>query len=270
MTEPLYYLPIADEIQLFTAAWECRLPVLLRGPTGCGKTRFVEYMAQTLPRAESTTAAPSPRLITVACHEDLTGSDLVGRYLLHGDQTVWVDGPLTQAVRSGAVCYLDEIVEARKDTIVLIHPLTDHRRILPVDKLGQIFEAHPDFMLVISYNPAYQSASKDLKQSTRQRFVTIDFDYAPPDREAQVIAHEGGVSSAVALQLATLGAKVRHLKSSGLEEGVSTRLLIYAARLIQRGVPARRACDITVRRSLSDDADLQGAIAELVRAVFDA
>ncbi len=268
MTEPLYYLPIADEVELFTAAWECRLPVLLRGPTGCGKTRFVEYMSETLPRTSSA-AATSPRLITVACHEDLTGSDLVGRYLLHGDQTAWVDGPLTQAVRTGAVCYLDEIVEARKDTIVLIHPLTDHRRILPVDKLGQIFEAHPDFMLVISYNPAYQSVSKDLKQSTRQRFVTIDFDYAPPAQEAQVIAHEGGVTPEVALRLATLGQKVRHLRASGLEEGASTRLLIYAARLMQRGVPARRACDITVRRSLSDDADIQNAIGELVRASFD-
>lgn len=268
MTEPLYYLPIADEIQLFTAAWECRLPVLLRGPTGCGKTRFVEYMSQTLPRTANAGPAGA-RLITVACHEDLTGSDLVGRYLLHGDQTAWVDGPLTQAVRTGAVCYLDEIVEARKDTIVLIHPLTDHRRILPVDKLGQTFEAHPDFMLVISYNPAYQSVSKDLKQSTRQRFVTIDFDYAPPEQEALVIAHEGGVSAEVALRLATLGHKVRHLRASGLEEGASTRLLIYAARLMQRGVAARRACDITVRRSLSDDADIQNAIGELVRASFD-
>ena len=269
MTEPLYYLPIADEVQLFTAAWECRLPVLLRGPTGCGKTRFVEYMAETLPR-RAPAPSPGPRLITVACHEDLTGSDLVGRYLLHGDQTVWVDGPLTQSVRAGAVCYLDEIVEARKDTIVLIHPLTDHRRILPVDKLGQTLEAHPDFMLVISYNPAYQSVSKDLKQSTRQRFVTIDFDYAPPEQEARVIAHEGGVTPQVAERLALLGQKVRHLRASGLEEGVSTRLLIYAARLMQRGVSARRACDITVRRSLSDDEDLQGAIAEVVRAVFDA
>ncbi|HKU37211.1 MAG TPA: CbbQ/NirQ/NorQ/GpvN family protein [Polyangiales bacterium] len=264
MTAPLYYLPIADEVSVFTAAWECRLPVLLRGPTGCGKTRFVEYMAQTLPRTD----AGGTRLITVACHEDLTGSDLVGRYLLQGDQTLWVDGPLTQAVRHGAVCYLDEIVEARKDTIVVIHPLTDHRRILPIDKLGQIFEAHPDFMLVISYNPAYQSVSKDLKQSTRQRFVTIDFDYAPPEQEAQVIAHEGGVAPEVARGLALLGQKVRHLRASGLEEGVSTRLLIYAARLMQRGVAPRRACDITVRRSLTDDADLQGAITELIHAVF--
>jgi nitric oxide reductase NorQ protein len=262
-----YYLPIADEVAVFTAAWECRLPVLPRGPTGCGKTRFVEHMSQALPSQRSDSG---PRLITVACHEDLTGSDLVGRYLLQGDETLWVDGPLTQAVKSGAVCYLDEIVEARKDTIVLIHPLTDHRRILPVDKLGQILPAHPDFMLVISYNPAYQSVSKDLKQSTRQRFVTIDFDYAPRDREAQVIAHEGEVSSEVALSLAMLGEKVRHLKASGLEEGVSTRLLIYAARLIRSGVSARRACDVTVCRSLSDDVETQESISELVHAIFGA
>lgn len=271
VTDRLFYLPIADEIQLFTAAWECRLPVLLRGPTGCGKTRFVEYMAQTLPvTRDAAQERGAPRLVTVACHEDLTGSDLVGRYLLQGDETRWVDGPLTQAVKHGAVCYLDEVVEARKDTIVLIHPLTDHRRLLPIDKLGQIVPAHPDFMLVISYNPAYQSVSKDLKQSTRQRFVTIDFDYAPPEQEARVIAHEGGVPDEVALQLAKLGEKVRRLKAHGLEEGVSTRLLIYAARLMRSGVSARRACDVTVCRSLSDDADHQQAISELVRAMFAA
>lgn len=262
-----YYLPIADEVQVFTAAWECRLPVLLRGPTGCGKTRFVEYMAETLVGAQRP-PSDEPRLITVACHEDLTGSDLVGRFLLQGDETVFVDGPLTQAVKRGAVCYLDEIVEARKDTIVLIHPLTDHRRILPIDKLGQILAAHPDFMLVISYNPAYQSVSKDLKQSTRQRFVTIDFDYAPREQEAQVISHEGQIPLETALDLARLGERVRQLKASGLEEGVSTRLLIYAARLIRSGVAPRRACDVTVARSLSDDAESQRAITELVRAMF--
>lgn len=266
MSAPVYYLPVADEVALFQAAWECRLPVLLRGPTGCGKTRFVEHMAQTLPVAARSVDAP--RLITVACHEDLTGSDLVGRFLLQGDETVWVDGPLTQAVKHGAICYLDEVVEARKDTIVLIHPLTDHRRILPVDKLGKILDAHPDFLLVISYNPAYQSVSKDLKQSTRQRFVTIDFDYAPREQESQVIAHESGVPSELALALATLGQKVRHLKASGLEEGVSTRLLIYAAQLMQRGVTPRTACEATVTRSLTDDAESMTAISELVRALF--
>jgi nitric oxide reductase NorQ protein len=262
-TKP-YYLPIGDEVAVFTAAHRSRLPVLLKGPTGCGKTRFVEYMAWKLGGAE---AVPG-NLITVACHEDLTGSDLVGRYLIKGDETIWVDGPLTQAVRSGAVCYLDEIVEARKDTIVLIHPLTDHRRILPIDKRGEIIEAHPDFLLVISYNPGYQSVLKDLKHSTRQRFVTIDFDYPPRDKEAQVIAHESGTAMDVALGLATLGEKVRHLKASGLEEGVSTRLLVYAGRLMQNGIAPRRACEAAVSKSLTDDAESQRAIGELAGAIF--
>jgi len=261
-----YYLPIGDEVRVFTAAWECRLPVLLKGPTGCGKTRFVEYMAETLHKPSSNGAGNG--LITIACHEDLTGSDLVGRYLIKGDETIWVDGPLTQAVKVGSICYLDEVVEARKDTIVLIHPLTDHRRILPIDKKGEILEAHPDFLLVISYNPGYQSVLKDLKHSTRQRFVTIDFDYAPRDKEAQVIAHESGVPMEVALDLAKLGEKVRHLKASGLEEGVSTRLLIYAGQLIRHGVPACRACEVAVSKSLTDDAESQRAIGELVQAIF--
>jgi nitric oxide reductase NorQ protein len=262
-----FYLPIGDEVALFSAAYGCRLPILLKGPTGCGKTRFVEYMARKL-RGADNNGGPDGNLITVACHEDLTGSDLVGRYLIKGDETVWVDGPLTQAVKSGAICYLDEIVEARKDTTVLIHPLTDHRRILPIDKKGEIIEAHPDFLLVISYNPGYQSVLKDLKHSTRQRFVTIDFDYAPRDKEAQVIAHESGVAMETALELAKLGEKVRHLKASGLEEGVSTRLLIYAALLMRQGVPPRRACEVAVSRSLTDDAESQRAICELAHAIF--
>src|SRR5438874_6738572 len=260
-----YYLPIGDEIELFRAAWECRLPVRLKGPTGCGKTRFIEHVTH---RFHGPAKNGVAGLITVACHEDLTGSDLVGRYLIKGDDTIWVDGPLTQAVKAGAICYLDEIVEARKDTIVLIHPLTDHRRILPIDKKGEIIEAHPDFLLVISYNPGYQSVLKDLKHSTRQRFITIEFDYPPRDREAQVIAHESGVAIEVALELAKLGEKVRHLKASGLEEGVSTRLLIYAGQLMQRGVPPRRACEVAVSRSLTDDAESQRAIGELAQAIF--
>jgi nitric oxide reductase NorQ protein len=260
-----YYLPIGDEVAVFTAAYESRLPVLLKGPTGCGKTRFVEHMAARLGARRN---GDGPGLITVACHEDLTGSDLVGRYLLKGDETVWVDGPLTQAVKTGAICYLDEIVEARKDTIVLIHPLTDHRRILPIDKRGEILEAHPDFLLVISYNPGYQSVLKDLKHSTRQRFVTIEFGYAPRDKEARVIAHESGVTPEVALRLATLGEKVRHLKANGLEEGVSTRLLVYAGRLMRGGVPARRACEAAVVASLTDDLESQRAIGELAEAIF--
>ncbi len=260
-----YYLPIGDEIDLFQAAYEQHLPVLLKGPTGCGKTRFVEYMTWRL--VPPTTERPNP-LITVACNEDLTASDLVGRYLIRGDETVWMDGPLTQAVRQGAVCYLDEIVEARKDTMVLIHPLTDHRRILPIDKLGKIAHAHPDFMLVVSYNPGYQSVLKDLKPSTRQRFVTLEFHYPPRDKEAEIIAHETGVSMNVALDLAHLGERVRELKSSGLEEGVSARLLIYAGQLIARGMPARKACEATVVRGLTDDEQTQEAIAELVSSIF--
>jgi nitric oxide reductase NorQ protein len=265
VTREPYYLPQGDEVAVFTAAWESRLPVLLKGPTGCGKTRFVEHMAA---RILGHRNGAGPALITVACHEDLTGSDLVGRYLIRGDDTVWIDGPLTQAVKLGAVCYLDEVVEARKDTTVLIHPLTDHRRILPIDKKGEILEAHPDFLLVISYNPGYQSVLKDLKHSTRQRFVTIEFDYAPRDKEAQIIAHESGVPMEQALSLATLGEKIRHLKAHGLEEGVSTRLLVYAGRLMQSGVAPRRACDAAVVRSLTDDVESQRAMTELTEAVF--
>ena len=261
-----YYLPIGDEVEIFRAAYECKLPVLLKGPTGCGKTRFVEYMADTLMREEKE-GIPG-NLITVACHEDLTGSDLVGRYLIKGDETIWIDGPLTQAVKAGAICYLDEIVEARKDTIVLIHPLTDHRRILPIDKKGEIMEAHPDFLLAISYNPGYQSILKDLKHSTRQRFITIEFTYPPRDKEAEIIAHESAIDMEIALEMAKLGEKVRHLKASGLEEGVSTRLLIYAAHLIQKGVPPRRACTAAVSRSLTDDLDSHRAIDEVVAAIF--
>ncbi len=264
-SEP-YYLAIGDELEVFRAAYDCRLPVLLKGPTGCGKTRFVQYMAYVL-GGERSNGIPG-NLITVACHEDLTGSDLVGRFLIQGDETVWVDGPLTQAVRAGAFCYLDEIVEARKDTIVLIHPLTDHRRILPIDKKGEILEAHPDFQLVISYNPGYQSALKDLKHSTRQRFVTIDFDYPPRDKEAEIIAHEAMVPADLAIQLALLGEKVRHLKGAGLEEGVSTRLLIYAAQLIRQGVAPRRACTAAISRSVTDDWELRRAIEEVIGALF--
>src|SRR5437867_2840246 len=207
---------IGKRLEIFGAAAECRLRVMLKGPTACGKPRFNKHVTR---RFHGATADGTPALITVACHEDLTGSDLVGRYLIKGDDTVWIDGPLTQAVRGGAICYLDEIVEARKDTIVLIHPLTDHRRILPIDKRGEILEAHPDFLLVISYNPGYQSVLKDLKPSTRQRFVAIEFSYPPRDKEAEVIAHESGIAADVALELAGLGEKVRNLKASGLEEG---------------------------------------------------
>ncbi len=262
-TEP-YYLPISDEVEIFRAAYKAKLPVLLKGPTGCGKTRFIEYMTYFLGK-ELQIKLP---LITVACHEDLTGSDLVGRYLLKGEETIWVDGPLTRAVKSGAICYLDEIVEARKDTTVLIHPLADHRRLLPVEKKGQIIEAHENFLLVLSYNPGYQSVLKNLKPSTRQRFVAIDFHYPPRDKEAQIIAQESGVHWAIANDLAKLGEKVRHLQSQGLEEGVSTRLLIYAGLLISQGVKPRRACELAVGQSLTDDLDLLQGIKEVVYSIF--
>ncbi|MFC1874493.1 CbbQ/NirQ/NorQ/GpvN family protein [Chloroflexota bacterium] len=274
-----FYLPLGDEVQIFEAAYARKIPVLLKGPTGCGKTRFIEYMAYklgrplTVVRRRGKGGLPVPEaagipLVTVACHEDLTASDLVGRYLLEGDSTRWVDGPLTRAVKSGAICYLDEIVEARKDTTVLIHPLTDHRRFLPVEKKGEIIEAGDGFLLVISYNPGYQSVLKNLKHSTRQRFVALEFTYPPRELEQKIIQHEGGVSPVVAADLAKLGEKVRHLKGHGLEEGVSTRLLIYAAWLIGAGLSHRRAAEVAVVWSLTDDAELQRSLQEVVSAIF--
>ena len=263
-----YYLPLADEVEVFMAAYEQRLPVLLKGPTGCGKTRFVEYMAHRIYRhGESSIKQP---LQTVACHEDLSATDLVGRFLLKAEETVWQDGPLSRAVKEGSICYLDEIVEARKDSTVLIHSLTDHRRILPVEKLGVILEAHPNFLLVISYNPGYQNVLKDLKPSTRQRFIAIDFDYPEHAEEARIIAHESGVSAMFSDQLARIGQKIRNLRSHGFDEGVSTRLLVYAGQLIVQGVLPRRACDAAISKAVSDDVEVQRAIAELVDAVFPA
>ncbi len=264
-SEP-YYLPVGRECQRFEAAWKARLPVLLKGPTGCGKTRFVEHMAWKL--LGKSRAGREAQLITVACHEDLTSSDLVGKFLLQGEETVWVDGPLTKAVATGAICYLDEIVEARKDTTVLIHPLSDHRRTLPIEKKGTVLRAHEDFLLVISYNPGYQSVFKNLKPSTRQRFVAIEFGYPPPEQETPILAHECGIGAAVAGDLARLGQKVRHLKSQGLEEGVSTRLLVYAGKLIAQKIPAREACRMALVEALTDDEDIQRAIADLTEAVF--
>jgi nitric oxide reductase NorQ protein len=271
-----YYLSIGDEVQLFETAYEQRIPVLLKGPTGCGKTRFVEYMAYKLGRPITKVSSRTGQeaehrmpLITVACHEDLTASDLVGRYLLDTDGTRWVDGPLTRAVKVGAICYLDEIVEARKDTTVLIHPLTDYRRLLPIEKLGQVVEAADGFLLVISYNPGYQSALKDLKHSTRQRFIAIEFDYPPRDQETEIIIHEAGTTKQVANDLARLAEKVRNLKEHGLGEGVSTRLLVYAGRLIARGIPARRACQVAITWSLTDDLEVQRSIEEVVTSIFE-
>src|SRR5215831_1423520 len=238
-----FYLPVGKEVDLFEAAYRGKLPVMLKGPTGCGKTRFVEYMAWKLDRP----------LITVACHEDLSATDLVGRYLLEGEETVWHDGPLTTGVKNGAICYLDEVVEARKDTIVLIHPLTDDRRILPVEKLGILLNAPDDFMLVISYNPGYQSVLKDLKQSTRQRFLSLEFDYPPAEAETRVVAHEGDINEPTARDLVKIGEKVRNLKGHGLEEGVSTRLLVYAGQMIARGVDPVTACEVSIASPITDD-----------------
>lgn len=208
-------------------------------------------------------------LVTIACHEDLTASDLVGRYLLEGDETVWIDGPLTRAVKAGGICYLDEIVEARKDTTVLIHPLTDHRRILPIEKKGELLEAGEGFLLVLSYNPGYQSALKDLKHSTRQRFISIEFDYPSRDVESEIVRHESGVDAAISGQLAKLGEKVRNLKEHGLGEGASTRLLIYAGQLINQGIPPRRACQVAINWAVTDDHTVQRSIEELTTSIFE-
>ncbi len=264
IAEEPYYLPLSDEVEVFTSAYKSRLPVLLKGPTGCGKTRFVEFMTYRLGKE----LGQSVPLITVACHEDLTGSDLVGRYLLKGEETLWVDGPLTRAVKNGAICYLDEIVEARKDTTVLIHPLADYRQILPIEKRGEILEAHENFLLVISYNPGYQSVLKNLKHSTRQRFVAIEFHYPAPEAEARIVAHESGVEFDRAMDLARLGEKVRNLRDQGLEEGVSTRLLIYAGQLIVQGIKPRRACEIAVAQAVADEADVVKGIREVISAIF--
>jgi nitric oxide reductase NorQ protein len=258
VAEEPYYVPAADEVEIFRHCHAHRLPVLLKGPTGCGKTRFVEHMAWRLGRP----------LVTVACHDDLSASDLVGRYLVQHQSTVWQDGPLTRAVRAGAICYLDEVVEARQDTTVIIHPLTDHRGVLPVDKTGEILEAAEGFALVVSYNPAYQHALKDLKPSTRQRFVALEFDFPPPERETEIVAHESGAARADAAALVGLAGRLRGLRDRGLAEVPSTRLLVAAARLVASGVEPRRACEVGVIAPLSDDPTLAAAMRDVVQSLF--
>ena len=259
--DEVFYLPQGNEVEIFKAAFSKRLPVMLKGPTGCGKTRFLEYMAYQLRRP----------LVSVACHEDLTSSDLVGRFLLEGDQTVWQDGPLTKAVKEGAICYLDEIVEARTDTTVVIHPLTDHRRQLPLEKKGQVVEAHEDFMLVISYNPGYQTVLKDLKPSTKQRFVAIPFDYPDEDLERKIVkAEAGGLDDALVDKLVAAGRKARVLKDHGLEEATSTRALCYAGELMQAGLAPIDACRAAMVYPLTDDPELIEAMEEIVQAHFGA
>ena len=258
ITDEPYYQAVGEEVALFEAAASRRLPVLLKGPTGCGKTRFVEYMAWKLKRP----------LVTVACHDDLTTADLLGRYLIVGNETVWMDGPLTAAVRAGAICYLDEIVEARKDTTVVIHPLADSRRVLTVDKRGELLPAPDDFMLVISYNPGYQSILKEIKPSTRQRFVAMEFDYPSAELETKIVAAEGGVDEALARKLVKLGELTRNLKGQGLDEGASTRLLVHAAQIVSAGRSPVEAANAAIARALTDDPDMTETLNDLVRAVF--
>jgi len=253
-----YYEPIAEEINVFEAAYRNQLPVLLKGPTGCGKTRFMEHMAWRLQRP----------LITVSCHDDLTASDLVGRFLITAGETRWVDGPLARAVRCGGICYLDEIVEARKDTTVVIHPLADDRRLLPIEKLGELLEAAAEFSLVISYNPGYQSVLKDLKQSTRQRFVALEFDYPQQALESKIICKEAGIDQQTAAQLVKFAHMTRNLKGNGLDEGASTRLLVHAAKLMSSGVAPTVACAAAISQALTDDPEMLAAVNELSASVF--
>lgn len=253
-----YYRAVADEVDLFEAAYSVRMPMMLKGPTGCGKTRFIEYMAWKLQKP----------LITVACNEDMTASDLVGRFLLDANGTKWQDGPLAVAARHGAICYLDEVVEARQDTTVVIHPLTDNRRVLPLEKKGELISAHPDFQVVISYNPGYQSLMKDLKQSTKQRFGALDFNYPSHDTESEIVAHETGVSVEVAGKLVGIAERARNLKGHGLDEGISTRMLIYAGSLLAQGVAAQAACRVALVRPITDDPDMRDALDAAIATFF--
>jgi nitric oxide reductase NorQ protein len=253
-----YYRVVSDEANVYEAAYSVRMPLMLKGPTGCGKTRFIEYMAWKLQKP----------LITVACNEDMTASDLVGRFLLNAEGTHWQDGPLTIAARYGAICYLDEIVEARQDTTVVIHPLTDNRRVLPLEKTGELVHAHPDFQLVISYNPGYQSVMKDLKQSTKQRFGSLDFSYPAHAVEAEIVAHEAGIPLEAAGKLVSIAEMARNLKGHGLDEGISTRMLIYAGSLLGKNVEARKACQVALVSPITDDVDMRDALDAAVKTFF--
>ena len=256
-TEP-YYRTVADEVAIYEAAYSERMPMMLKGPTGCGKTRFIEYMAWRLQKP----------LITVSCNEDMTASDLVGRFLLDANGTRWQDGPLAIAARHGAICYLDEVVEARQDTTVVIHPLTDNRRVLPLEKTGELVHAHADFQLVISYNPGYQSVMKDLKQSTKQRFGALDFNYPEHAIETEIVAHETGVSAEIADKLVSVAKMARNLKGHGLDEGVSTRMLIYAGNLIAKNVEAKKACRVALVSPITDDLDMRDALDSAIKTFF--
>jgi len=253
-----YYLELSDEVAVYEAAYATRMPMMLKGPTGCGKTRFIEYMAWKLNRP----------LITVACNEDMTASDLVGRFLLDANGTRWQDGPLAIAARFGGICYLDEVVEARQDTTVVIHPLTDNRRVLPLEKTGELVHAHPDFQLVVSYNPGYQSVMKDLKQSTKQRFGALDFYYPAHDLEVEIVAHETGITRDIADKLVSIAKTARNLKGHGLDEGISTRMLIYAGNLMAKNVEAKKACSVAFVSPITDDPDMRDALDAAVTTFF--
>ncbi len=256
-SEPFYQAQ-SNEVALFTAAYQSRLPVMVKGPTGCGKSRFIEHMAHHLDKP----------FITVSCNEDITASDLIGRFLLDSEGTKWVDGPLTLAARHGAICYLDEVVEARQDTMVVIHSLTDHRRELMLDKKGELLKAHPDFQLIISYNPGYQSLMKDLKQSTKQRFVAMDFDFAAEELEAEIVAKESGVGHDMAKKLVQFAITTRQLVGHGLDEGASTRLLIYAGILIVSGICVQDACEMALIKPITDDLEVRESMLTSIDVIF--
>ena len=253
-----YYVATGNELEVFEVCHARGLPVMLKGPTGCGKTRFVEHMAWRLKRP----------FVTIVCHDDLSASDLTGRYLIRGGETVWADGPLTVAARIGAICYLDELVEARQDTVIITHSLSDDRKLLPIDKTGELVQAAPGFQLVASYNPGYQHAIKDLKPSTRQRFVTLEFDFPPASVETEIVAHESGVKRTTAATLVNLAQRVRRLRDQGLAEAPGTRLLVATARLIAGGIPVRDACRVALASPLTDDPDLLAAISDLVETTM--
>jgi len=252
------YFAQANEIELFEAAAAMKLPILIKGPTGCGKTRFIEFMGRKLGR----------KVHTVICHDDLSAADLIGRHLIREEGTYWQDGPLTKAVREGGICYLDEVIEARKDTTVVLHSLADYRRVLPIDRTGELIEAHPDFMLVVSYNPGYQNVLKGMKPSTKQRFIALSFDYPNAEIESQIIMKEGGVNETVAQKLVTIAHEIRRLKESDIQEAVSTRLLIYAAKLISQGFNPYDACVHSIVESLSDEEDVLEVLRTLIKLHF--
>ena len=255
-----YYLPQSNEIELFEAAAGMNLPVLIKGPTGCGKTRFIEAMGERLARD----------VYTVVCHDDLSAADLIGRHLIDENGTFWQDGPLTKAVRNGGICYLDEIIEARKDTTVILHSLADYRRVLPIDRTGEVIEAHPDFMLVVSYNPGYQNVLKGMKPSTKQRFLSLSFTYPKPEIEKAVIIKESGVSEEIAQKLVNIAGEIRRLSDSDIQEAVSTRLLIYAAKLMVKGFNPHQACMHSIVESLSDEEDVLEVLQKLISLHFSA